>query len=231
MLDTFKMVVTAFSMIDKANWVKFFEKTFLVANIGLEVVFVILFLTLSGVDVDFSGRELWWRTYTTKKAFPTTRRVELVGKKEFATAMLNPEHETYVVHVRSVSSITSLNSFSLKLDIHPSCKPQMSGLIARKTLTKVSAKYLDSTDIVFSDLASELPQNIKINNHAIALVNSKQPFYGLISSLKPVELEILKAYIKTNLANEFIRPFKSLTGIPILFDQKSNGSLYLCIDS
>ena len=31
-------------------------------------------------------------------------RVELVGKKEFATAALDPEHEIYVVHVRSVSS-------------------------------------------------------------------------------------------------------------------------------
>ena len=29
----------------------------------------------------------------------TTRRVELVGKKEFAAAVLDPEHETYVVHV------------------------------------------------------------------------------------------------------------------------------------
>ena len=47
------MVVAAFSMTNKANWVKFFEKTFLVANVNLKVVFEILFLTLSNVDVDF----------------------------------------------------------------------------------------------------------------------------------------------------------------------------------
>ena len=58
MLDTHEMVVTAFSVVDKANRVRFFEKTFLVVNISPEVVFEMLFLTLSSADVDFSGREL-----------------------------------------------------------------------------------------------------------------------------------------------------------------------------
>ena len=58
MLDTHEIVVAAFSVKDKANRVRFFEKTFLVANVSPEVVFGMLFLTLSGTDVDFSGREL-----------------------------------------------------------------------------------------------------------------------------------------------------------------------------
>ena len=58
MLDTFKMVVSAFLVTDKANQVRFFEKTFLVANVSPEVVLGMLFLTLSGADVDFLGREL-----------------------------------------------------------------------------------------------------------------------------------------------------------------------------
>ena len=51
-LDTYGMVVAAFSVTDKANQVKFFEKTFLVANVSPEVVFDMLFLTLSGADID-----------------------------------------------------------------------------------------------------------------------------------------------------------------------------------
>ena len=58
-----------------------------------------LFLTLSGADVNFLDRKLRWKTYTTEEALPTIRRVKLVGKKEFAAAELDPEHETYVVHV------------------------------------------------------------------------------------------------------------------------------------
>ena len=55
MLDTHGMVVAAFSVVNKANQVKFFEEIFLVANVSPEVVLRMLFLTLSGADVDFSG--------------------------------------------------------------------------------------------------------------------------------------------------------------------------------
>ena len=90
-LDTYGIVVTAFTVVDKANRVRFFEKTFLVANISPDVVLRMPFLTLNSANVDFSGQELQWRTCATKKALPTTRRVELVGKKEFAAAALDPE--------------------------------------------------------------------------------------------------------------------------------------------
>ena len=53
------MIVAAFSVVDKANQVRFFEKTFLVANVSPEVVFGMPFLTLSGKDIDFLGQELW----------------------------------------------------------------------------------------------------------------------------------------------------------------------------
>ena len=52
------------------------------ANVSPEVVLGMPFLTLSGADVDFLDWELRWRIYTTEEAFPTTRHVELVGKKE-----------------------------------------------------------------------------------------------------------------------------------------------------
>ena len=80
------MVIAAFSVTDKANRVRFFEETFLVANVSPEVVLGMPFLTLSGADVDFLDRELRWRTYTTQAALPTTRRVELVGKKELRSS-------------------------------------------------------------------------------------------------------------------------------------------------
>ena len=58
-LDTHGMVVAAFSVMDKANQVRFFEKTFLVANVSPKIVFGMPFLTLTGADIDFSGPELW----------------------------------------------------------------------------------------------------------------------------------------------------------------------------
>ena len=44
-----------------------------------------------------------------------------------------------------------------------------------------------------------------------------------------MELEILKAYIENNLANGFIRPFKSPVGVPIFFDKKPDNSLRLYV--
>ena len=58
MLNIFGMIVAAFSMMDKANQIRFFKETFLVANVSPEVIFEMLFFTLSGVDVDFLSWEL-----------------------------------------------------------------------------------------------------------------------------------------------------------------------------
>ena len=154
-----------------------------------------------------------------------------MDKREFAAAALDPEHETYVVHVASLSSTPLASLGSPPLDVHPSRRPQISGLIAEEAPTTVSAEYSDFADVFSPDLASELPEHTGINNHAIELVNGcQQPPYGPIYSLEPVELETLKAYIETNLANGFIRPFKSPARAPILFDRKSDGSLRLCVN-
>ena len=116
-LETYEIVVVALLVKDKANQIGFFEETFLVANVSPKVVFGMLFFILSGADVDFLGQELWWWTYTTEKALPTIRRVKLVGNKTFVAAVLDLEYETYVVHIRLVSS-DGLPSSSL-LDVHP----------------------------------------------------------------------------------------------------------------
>ena len=231
MLNTNKMVAAAFSVMNKINWVRFFEKTFLIANVSLEVVFRILFLTPSNANIDFSGQKLWWKTFTTKEAFSTTRRIELEGKKEFATTKLDLEYKIYVVHVTSFSSNPFITPFdSTPLHVHPFRRPQIFGLIAKKAPTKVLAKYSDYTNIFSPDLVSKLPEHTGINKHAIKLVNNQQPPYKPIYSLKPVELESLKAYNEINLVNRFIRPSKSPAGALILFKRKLDGLFRLCVN-
>ena len=219
------MVVAAFWVEDKANQVRFLKETFLVDNVSPEVVFEMLFLTLSDADIDFLGWELQSRTYITKEVLPTTRRVKLVDKKEFAATTFDPEHEIYIVYVASFRS-TSLTS----LNVHPFREPQISGLIVKKAPTKVPAKYSDFANIFSPDLAMKLPKHTEINTHTIDLEEDKQLPYGPIYSLVPVELETLKTHIKSNLANSFIGPSKSPAGAPILFGKKPDGTLCLCIN-
>ena len=57
-LETYRMVVAAFSMTDWANKIRFFEETFLIANISPDVVLEMPFFTLSDVDVNFPKRKL-----------------------------------------------------------------------------------------------------------------------------------------------------------------------------
>ena len=96
--------------------------------------------------------------------------------------------------------------------------------MANKAPTSIPTKYSDITDVFSPELASELLEHIGINDHAIELVDDRQPSYGLIYILGLVELETLKTYIETNLKNGFIKPSKSLTRAPILFDKKPDGS-------
>ena len=176
------------------------------ANIVPKVVFGIFLLTLSSANVDFLDRELRWSTYNTKETFSISKRIELEEKKEFAAIALNPKHKTFIIHIASLSS-TPLN-------IYPSRRPQISGLIVEETSIKVFNKYIDFADMFFSDLASKLLKHTEINDNAIELVDNQQLPYKPIYSLEPVELEILKAYIETNLANEFIRLLSYLRVLP-----------------
>ena len=52
------MVISIFSMLDKNNTERFFEKNFLLADVKLEIVFGMLFLTMSNADIDFQARNL-----------------------------------------------------------------------------------------------------------------------------------------------------------------------------
>ena len=224
MLDTHRMLVVALSVVDKANRVRFFKKTFLVANISLKVVLGMFFLTLSGADIDFSAWELWWRTYTTKEAFLTIKHVELVGKKEFAATVLDQKYETYIVHVTSLSSALLIAFFGSTLfNVYPLQRPQISGLIAEEASIKIPNKYADIADVFSPDLVFALPKHTGINDYTIKLIDGKQPSYRPIYSQKLIELETLKAYIEINLANGLIKPSKSPAGAPILFDQMSDG--------
>ncbi len=66
----------------------------------------------------------------------------------------------------------------------------------------------------------ELPENTGLNKHVIELIEGKQPPYGSIYALSPVEFETLKTYIETHLKTRFIQPSKSPAG-PHPFRQKA----------
>ena len=221
-LETFGMVIANFQVEDKASRPRFFQEIFLVADTKFEVILEMLFLKISNADVLFGKGTLTWRTYTTNEALATTKQVQIVNPKEFVIAALDVDSETFVVHV----AIRERE----KMPVHSERQAQVGALLFNEAPTEVPAEYSDYSDVFSAEHAAELPENTGMNEHAIELEEGKQPPFSPIYSLGPVELETLKTYIKTNLANSFIRPSKSPAGAPIFFDRKPDGSLRFCVD-
>ena len=183
------------------------------------MVLGMLFLTFSNADIQFAEKELTWKTYTTEKALPTTCQVKIIYWKEFAKVTLDENVEDFVMHVSSLRS---------RMTIHPAREAQLALLLAKQVT--VPTKYSDFADVFLEKSANVLLELTGANEHLIKLEKGKQTPYGLIHNLGPVELETLKTYIKTNLANGFIWTSKSPAGALILFVRKPNGSACLCVD-
>ena len=179
------------------------------------------FLAYSKVERDFAKKELTWKAYTIAETLPTTKKVQIIGPKEFAKAALDLDQETFVVHVANLFT---------PIGVHPDWKVQIATLIANKAPIIIPAEYSDFEDVFSKKSATVLPEHIEINTHAINLEENKQPSYGPIYSLGLMELETLKIYIKTNLANSFILYLKSPAGTLIMFDKKLNRTLQLYVN-
>lgn len=222
-LKNFGIVIAAFSVDNRAKKICFFEKTFLLDNISMNVALGMFFFILSNADVYFTNWRLYWRFYTVTKALQTTHCVEFINQKEFAIAALGENDKVFVVHMVSLA-------IGSKISIHPSWAAQLTSLIADEAPVAVPTEYSNFADLFSSKSAAELSKHTKINNHPIKLIYGQQPAYEPIYNIRPVELETLKTYIKTNLAIGVIRPFKSPTRAFILFIQKFNGNLQLCVN-
>ncbi len=57
-LEIYGIVVSIFSVSDKDNRERFFEETFLLADVKPDIVLGMPFLTISNADVDFQARDL-----------------------------------------------------------------------------------------------------------------------------------------------------------------------------
>ncbi len=134
------------------------------ADVKSDIVLGIHILTMSNAVDDFQAQDVQWRSYTTRNVLSNTKKVELIRKKEFAVATLNPEHKIFVVH------ITVLIVYS-KDNVHPLRKAQISYLKVDETSIEVSSKYADFADVFSLKLVTKLPELTRINDHTIELVN------------------------------------------------------------
>lgn len=64
--------------------------------------------------------------------------------------------------------------------------------------------YFNFPEVFLKQKVLVLPEQIKLNKHAIKPENNKWPLYEPIYNLREIELKTLRAYIKTYLKTGFI---------------------------
>ena len=114
------------------------------------------------------------------------------------------DSKTFVVHVAIQKQEKIVVDLDKKAQIEVQSETQIGALLFNEPPTEVQAEYSDYSNVFLAKNVAELLDNTGINEHTIKLKKSKQPPFGPIYSLGSVELETLKIYIETNLANGFI---------------------------
>lgn len=180
----------------------------MLANISIKAILGILFFSLSNANIQFNGKKLIQRLYTIAEALSTTRKIEIINKKDFAKIALDNHFETFLVHIAALKA--------LKMTIHLLQAALIIFLQPNKALTEIFSKYLDDDNVFLANFAIELPKHNNMNNHIIKLVKNKHLFYKLIHILGPTESKNLTIYIKIHLKTGFNQLSKSPTRAFIL---------------
>ena len=120
-------------------------------------------------------KELTWRSYTTTEALPTTKRIEIINKKELAKVVLDEKSETFVVYMAFLNLVP---------EIYPDKAAQIVFLLAKKV--RIPDEYSNFANVFLEKKALVLLKRTELNDHAIDLKNSKQPAYGPIVGITTV---------------------------------------------
>ena len=83
------------------------------------------------------------------ETLPTTKKVEITDKKEFATTILNADNKIFMIHVAALMELVIML-------IHPFCQAQVVLLTSKKTA--IPSEYSDIFNIFFSNSAAKLPE-------------------------------------------------------------------------
>ena len=61
------------------------------------------FFTFNNANIKFAQKKFIRKSYIAAKALLTTKRIEIINKKEFTKATLDKNVKTFVIHVKSLS--------------------------------------------------------------------------------------------------------------------------------
>jgi hypothetical protein len=105
--------------------------------------------------------------------------------------------------------------------------------LEEKEQTKVPANVqavVDKYSDVFAEIPRGLPPVREGVSHTIPLVEGAQPPHRRMYRLSPRERDEVEKQVKELLEKEWIEPSTSPYGAPVIFAQKKDGTLRMCVD-
>lgn len=115
------------------------------------------------MKINFLKLKIFFKSYFSTKAILTSKQVKQLRKKEFRVTTLDLKKETYIVNM--------INLGSSDLYIHFSLKAQIKVLLSINICKTFINKYIDFVNVFSPDLATKLPEYIKMNNYKIELID------------------------------------------------------------
>jgi hypothetical protein len=166
------------------------------------------FLKQEDITID-CGRQTWRWGYT--KA-----QIHLVSTKELLKEAERINSDSYLLG-------TLLSSGA---ELEPEARVYHVHAAQEVRIPHELSEYAD----VFDNRNAEILPQYKSSDHAIPIVEGKEPPYGPLYTLSSRELQLLREYIEEALRRGWIRHSTSPAGAPILFVPKKDGTLRLCVD-
>ena len=146
--------------------------------------------------------------------------MNIIEPKKSTKLALDTNANNFVIHTRQVLNANELFVHRDRRDRIVQARSAVAGTV------ELSPEYNEYSDVFSDSNAIELPK-LRPIDHAIDLIDGKQPPYDPIYNLNMVELETLRGYIESNLANGFIRPSTSPARSSILSIRKPGEGLRL----
>ena len=205
---------------------------------GIDVVLGEPFMRASSAHIEYSPdgmaalkvwKDIWRFTLEPKVAQQTTKPQEgpFLSAMQCKKAVRKARRcfLVNVMHIMSDQAEPAADQEASQADEPiPADHAKRKNLISEARLKHLLDRYKN----VFRDLPNGLPPDRGIQ-HTIELESNKTPFKHPYR-LSPLELAEAKKQIAELLAKGFIKPSQSPFGAPILFVQKKDGSLRMCID-
>lgn len=93
------MIFAIFLVKNKIRNTLFFEKTFLLINISINITLIMFSLTLNNTNIYFSNSKIIYRLYTIAEIFSITKQINLIKKITFAKVVINLSNKTFILDI------------------------------------------------------------------------------------------------------------------------------------